>query len=127
VSERFICDCGQVYSERAAVRECQAARHSAAAGCELADAETTLRRAGLPLAEDGPLEPVRARPKLRPLRPGEYYCIFPKGGEMPHIVRTPGPFFESNAEAAGRRVGIVRLMEVLDDVQSTTTAVPVAS
>jgi hypothetical protein len=43
----FVCDCGQVYSERAAVRECQAARHSAAAGCELADAEQSARRLGI--------------------------------------------------------------------------------
>lgn len=43
----FICDCGQVYTERAAVRECQAARHSAAAGCELADAEQAARRLGI--------------------------------------------------------------------------------
>lgn len=53
MSERFICDCGQIYTERAAVRECQAARHSAAAGCELADAEEFVRRAGLACPECG--------------------------------------------------------------------------
>jgi hypothetical protein len=46
---RYICDCGQVYTERAAVRECQAAGHSAAAGNELADAEEACRRAGYPV------------------------------------------------------------------------------
>jgi hypothetical protein len=45
----FTCDCGQVYSERAAVRECQAAGHSAAPGNELADAEELCRRAGYPV------------------------------------------------------------------------------
>lgn len=35
---KYICDCGQVYSERAAVQKCQDANHSAAVGCELADA-----------------------------------------------------------------------------------------
>jgi hypothetical protein len=45
---KYICDCGQVYTERAAVRECQAANHSAAPGCELADAEEECRRAGVP-------------------------------------------------------------------------------
>jgi hypothetical protein len=44
---KFICDCGQIYTERAAVRECQAANHSAAAGCELADAERALRDIGI--------------------------------------------------------------------------------
>lgn len=43
----YVCDCGQVYSERAAVRECQAANHSAAAGCELADAERFVRDMGI--------------------------------------------------------------------------------
>ena len=66
----FICDCGQVYTERAAVRECQAANHSAAAGCELADAERFARDMGVDLnalspdeqaafddyEEDGPLD-----------------------------------------------------------------------
>jgi hypothetical protein len=52
MSDRYICDCGQVYSERAAVRECQAARHSAAAGNELADAEEYARRAGYPVEYD---------------------------------------------------------------------------
>lgn len=46
---RFICDCGQVYTERAAVRECQAAGHSAAPGNELADAEEFARRMGYPV------------------------------------------------------------------------------
>lgn len=44
---RYVCDCGQVYSEVAAVRECQTARHSAAAGCELADAERLMRDNGI--------------------------------------------------------------------------------
>jgi len=48
MSNRFVCDCGQIYTERAAVRECQAANHSAAAGNELADAEEECRRAGVP-------------------------------------------------------------------------------
>ena len=47
MTEPFICDCGQVYTERAAVRECQAARHSAAAGCEVADAERFMRDMGI--------------------------------------------------------------------------------
>jgi hypothetical protein len=50
---RYVCDCGQVYSERAAVRECQAARHSAAAGCELADAERLCRENGIDPGDDG--------------------------------------------------------------------------
>jgi hypothetical protein len=57
MSERYICDCGQIYSERAAVRECQAANHSAAAGCELADAEETCRRAGVPVIYDNDERP----------------------------------------------------------------------
>jgi hypothetical protein len=47
MTERFICDCGQIYGSAAAVRECQAANHSAAAGCELADAERFMRDVGL--------------------------------------------------------------------------------
>lgn len=43
----YICDCGQTYTERAAVLACQAANHSAAAGCELADAERFMREVGL--------------------------------------------------------------------------------
>jgi hypothetical protein len=53
----YICDCGQVYSERAAVRECQAANHSAAPGCELADAEEACRRAGVPVEYDNDERP----------------------------------------------------------------------
>jgi hypothetical protein len=53
----FICDCGQVYSERAAVRECQAANHSASAGCELADAEEFARSMGYPVEYDNDERP----------------------------------------------------------------------
>lgn len=53
---RYICDCGQIYSERAAVRECQAARHSAAPGCELADAERFSRDMGIDPHELSPDE-----------------------------------------------------------------------
>ena len=49
---KYICDCGQAYTERAAVRECQAARHSAAAGCELADAERFAKDCGVDLNEE---------------------------------------------------------------------------
>lgn len=55
--QRFICDCGQIYSERAAVRECQAAHHSAAPGCELADSEQECRSAGVPATYDNDERP----------------------------------------------------------------------
>jgi hypothetical protein len=57
MSQRFICDCGQIYTERAAVRECAAAKHSAAAGNELADAEEACRRAGEPVIYDNDERP----------------------------------------------------------------------
>lgn len=57
MTDRFVCDCGQVYTERAAVRECQAAKHSAAPGCELADAEESARRAGYPAIYDNDERP----------------------------------------------------------------------
>lgn len=57
MSDRYICDCGQVYSERAAVRECQAANHSAAPGNELADAEEECRRAGVPATYENDQRP----------------------------------------------------------------------
>lgn len=57
MSERFICDCGQIYTERAAVRECAAAKHSAAAGNDLADAEEACRRAGEPVIYDNDERP----------------------------------------------------------------------
>jgi len=57
MTERYVCDCGQIYSERAAVRECAAAKHSAAPGCELADAEEACRRAGVPAIYDNDERP----------------------------------------------------------------------
>jgi hypothetical protein len=73
---KHICDCGQRYSTLAALEACQAAGHSAAAGCELADAEAFARENGI--------------------RDGEVYCAvcgedhfppacvddFPEPGEM---------------------------------------------
>jgi hypothetical protein len=54
---RYVCDCGQIYTERAAVRECQAAGHTVAPGCELADAEEYARRAGYPVEYDNDERP----------------------------------------------------------------------
>lgn len=76
MTERFICDCGQIYTERAAVRECQAARHSAAAGNELADAERSARQAGVEPADSyNPDEDHECRDEdLVESRAGRWYC-----------------------------------------------------
>jgi hypothetical protein len=42
-ANRHICDCGQIYSSPAGVRERQAGNHSSIAGCELPDAERFMR------------------------------------------------------------------------------------
>lgn len=44
----YICDCGQLYQELAAMHECVRQGHGVAAGNELADAEEAARRAGYP-------------------------------------------------------------------------------
>lgn len=53
----------------------------------------------------------------RKLKAGEWWCLMPpKRGrdskDTPLLVKDPGPYFESNALSTGKRIAVVRIVEV---------------